>query len=447
MRKGYKVTISINKKKLKPLKKLKKKKVKKNITDENITKGIEIAKKHINKEQEERQERIGKTLVEVHNEILDIEKEKKERLKKRKRLVIFLVMLIICIFIYLFFTYGPIFGIFLFTSESNFDESKVDIVSSEEDIYENYCDELLVYNNRKLTTYNSNSDITWEYTLQEVFTPNIYINGSYMAIANKTNGMIYLFYNKKELLTKRIEGTISNIYVNNNGNFAVEYSSSGYKKVIAVYDKNGELLYNTYLQVSSVIDVKFIDDTKKILVITADTTSFNMTSILNIIDCSINDNNIQEIAKFENSFIYDVIINGKNAIIMLDNKIVNCNLNTYNVNEIKTFDTSQLLFATISNNYYISVEKELEDDEYYINTIRLDNSKISEIKSDNAPKIMKNSGYLNYFVYQDNIQIINKWGVEIKKIEINFPPKEIVIFNKEKCIALIYSNKIYFVNI
>ena len=100
MRKGYKVTISINKKKLKPLKKLKKKKVKKNITDENITKGIEIAKKHINKEQEERQERIGKTLVEVHNEILDIEKEKKERLKKRKRLVIFFVMLIICIFIF-----------------------------------------------------------------------------------------------------------------------------------------------------------------------------------------------------------------------------------------------------------------------------------------------------------------------------------------------------------
>lgn len=446
MRKGYKVTISINKKKLKPLKKLKKKKVEKDITDENLTKGIEITKNHINKEQEQRQERVGKTLVEVHNEILDIEKEKLERLKRRKRLLTILILAILLIFVYLFLTYGPIFGISLFKGETVSEESKVDIVSSEEDIYENYCEELLVYNNRKLTTYNSNSNITWEYTLQEVFTPNIYINGKYMAVVNKTNGAIYLFYNKKELLTKRIDGTISNLYLNDNGNFAVEYSTSGYKKIIGVYSKDGELLYNTYLQVSSIVDIKFIDDTKKLLVITADTTSFNMSSVLNIIDGTSEESSMQEIAKFENSLVYDVVIQGKNAIVMFDDKIVNCNLSTSTVNEIKKFDSSQILFITLSDNYFTYVEQELDSQDYHINTARLDNTDISETKVENAPKIMKNSGYLNYFVYQDKVQVINKWGVEIKNFEITFPPKEIVIFNKEKCIALIYSNKIYFVN-
>ena len=162
MRKGYKVTISINKKKLKPLKKLKKKKVEKDITDENLTKGIEITKKHISKEKEQRQERIGKTLVEVHNEIIDIEKEKLERLRARRKVIFILVTISIFILGYLFFTYGPIFGISLFNGETVSEETKVDIVSSEEDIYHNYCEELLVYNNRKLTTYNSNSNITWE---------------------------------------------------------------------------------------------------------------------------------------------------------------------------------------------------------------------------------------------------------------------------------------------
>lgn len=447
MRKGYKVTISINKKKLKPLKKLSKKKIYKNEPDQSISRGIEITKNHINNENIRRQERIGKTLVEVKNEILDIENEKKERLRKRRRIILSIILVLIIFLLYIICTYGPIIGISMFSKEELSEETKIDIVSSDEDIYENYCEELLVYNNRKLTTYNNNSKVTWEYTLQEVFTPEIYINGKYMAVVNKTNGTIYLFYNKKELLTKNIEGTISNVYINSNGNFAVEYSTSGYKKIIGMYNKNGDVLYNTYLQVSSIIDIKFLDNKDRLLVITADATSFNMNSVINIVDNSINDSKIKELTRFENSLIYDAVVQGNSVILMLNDRIVNCNLNTGNISEITKFDSSQILFISLAKNYYVSVEKELDSEEYNINTLRLDNTNISKTAVNNSPKIVKNSGYLNYFIYQDNVQVLNKWGVQIKNFEINFPPKRVVILNKEKCLALIYSNKIYFVNI
>ena len=133
---------------------------------------------------------------------------------------------------------------------------------------------------------------------------------------------------------------------------------------------------------------------------------------------------------------------------MLDSKIINCNINTATVTDIKSFDKSQILFNSLSSNYYTYVKKELGSDinKYNINTERFDGTIIANTNCDNSPKLMKNSGYLNYFVYQDKLQVINKWGVEIKNTDISFPPKEIVVFDREKCIALIYSNKVYFIN-
>ena len=444
MRKGYKVTISFNKK---PLKQIRKKSAKKKDSDESLSKGIEIINNHKNKQQEKRQERIGKTLVEVKNELIEQKEIEKEYRIKRRRLVLFITTVSVALLFYLFFTIGPIFGISIYR-DSKIEENKIDITSTDEDFYDNYCEELLIYNNKKLTTYSRFGKKTWEYEIQDIFTPSIYINGKYMVVSNNINGTMYFFENKKEIFTKKIEGDISHIYINNNGTIAVEYSTSGYKKIIGVYSKSGKLLYNTYLQVSSIIDIKFLDNEKELLVITSDSSTFNIGVTINIVDGTKEHNNIKEITKIENSLIYDIVIKNNNAIIMLDSKIINCNINTATVTDIKSFDKSQILFNSLSSNYYTYVEKELGSDinKYNINTERFDGTIISNTNCDNSPKLMKNSGYLNYFVYQDKLQVINKWGVEIKNTDISFPPKEIVVFDREKCIALIYSNKVYFIN-
>ena len=57
------------------------------------------------------------------------------------------------------------------------------------------------------------------------------------------------------------------------------------------------------------------------------------------------------------------------------------------------------------------------------------------------------SGLVNYFIYQDHIQIYNKWGVDLGSREINFIPKKSIAFNHGKSLALIYTNKIYIVNL
>lgn len=126
--------------------------------------------------------------------------------------------------------YGPLFGISINRGSGIDDKNKIDIVSTDSDIYESYCSDLLIYNNQKITTYNSRGKKTWEYELSTKFTPNIYIQGKFMAVSNNSNGKIYLFEDKKEILNTKIDGEIDEIFIDESGNYVVEYSTSGYKK-------------------------------------------------------------------------------------------------------------------------------------------------------------------------------------------------------------------------
>lgn len=446
MRKGYKITVSLNKK---PLKKLEKKTLKKaEINEKELAKGIEIVNNHKEKQEDKRKRRIGKTLVEVKDELITQKEIEEENEKSNKKFKVIILLLLIAILVYLFFYFGPILGISIYKNTGIDEKKKIDISSTSSDYYDTYCNDFFIYTDNKLATYNLNGKKNWEYQLQEVFTPKIYITGKYMAVVNTANSTIYFFENKKERFTKKIDGDISCVYINENGNIVVEYSTSGYKKILGVYNKSGKLLHNIYLSVSSILDVKFMEDEEKLLVITSDSTTFNISTVINIVDTSKEQDNLQEIAKFENSLVYDIKIKNKNAIILLDSKIVNCNLETKTTTDIMNFNESQMLFNGLSDNYYTYVEKELGDNikDYNIKTMRFDNTNISVTKDENSPKFMKNSGYLNYFVYQDKLKVVNKWGVVIKEMKISFPPKDIIVFNHEKSVALIYSNKVYFLN-
>ena len=109
-----------------------------------------------------------------------------------------------------------------------------------------------------------------------------------------------------------------------------------------------------------------------------------------------------------------------------------------------------MMFVSLSNNYYSTLSKELSQQnlgKYSIVSNRFDNTNISITKIEDSPKIFKSYKVLNYLVYQDFLQVVNKWGIEVKNIELDFPPKNIVAFNNGKTLALIYSNKIYNINI
>ena len=122
-------------------------------------------------------------------------------------------------------------------------------------------------------------------------------------------------------------------------------------------------------------------------------------------------------------------IQGRNIIIVLDDKLVKLNIDTSEVSDIKNFRDSQLSFISLTDNYFTTIEKDLneESSNYNINMLRFD--------------------LLNYFVYQNSLSVINKWGIEIKNEKLDITPKNIIIFNGQKAIALVYTNKIRVIKI
>lgn len=420
------------------------KKQKKVSHSDNISDGIMIVNTHQSKLQHFRDKRKGKSLQQVEEEMEIAE----EKYRRRKPMVITLITLILIVGIYLFFTYGPIFGISLFKEQGVSSDRKIDVATREDDIYEMYNEQLLVYSNQKITTYDNNGHKSWEYTLEGTFTPKIYIQGKFMVVSNNATGKIYLFENKREILNKKIEGTIQNIYLDDKGNMAIEYSTTGYKKVLGVYTKSGKNLYNSYLPADTILRVELLDNAKQLLVLQADASSFKIGTKFMLIDGTKESDNMKDLAKLDNNFVYDLTIQGQNIIIVLDNKIIRLDKNTGNMTDIKKFDTAQMMFVGLSDHYYTYVERVVEQgkDQYRIQNVMFDNTVISTIDIDNVPKLMQNSGVLNYFIYQDKLQVINKWGVEVKNISLDVPPKDIVVYHNEKCVGLVYTNKIYVVN-
>lgn len=408
-------------------------------SENNLTKGIKIVDLHKEKLKKEREER---------QKMLSDEKTENNYTRFRKAILCLIISTIIVIVI-LFFYFGPLVGISLNRNIGIDEKKRIDIVSTDSDIYDEYCSDLLIYSNQKVTTYNSRGVKNWEYSLSNQFTPKIYINNEFMAIANNSNGNIYLFENKKEILNTKIDGEINEIFLDENGNYVVEYSTSGYKKVLGVYSKNGKNLYNAYLSSDPIVYVEIIDGAKKLLVFQTNTSTFKVGINISMIDGS-KENQIETIATLDNNFIYDLTIQNRNIIMLLDDKIVKCNIDTKDIANIYTFDSSQIMFISLSKNYYTMISKELKEENtagYSIVSNRFDNSKISMLNITDSPKIVKNSGVLEYLVYQDSLQVINKWGIEVKNINIDFPPKDAIAFNNGKSIALIYSNKVYVVSI
>ncbi len=415
-----------------------------------LSEGIAILNKHNKKVKLIREGRISKPYQNINKELSKEEDEKSQI--KINFIGIFLMMFVLIVIIYLFFEYGPIFGISLNKDVGLVEKNKINITTTEEDIYDMYNNEILIYSNQNISTYNNYGEKTWNYTLEQTFTPEIYIYNQYMIVSNNSTGNIYFFDNKKESLNKKIDGTIKNIHLDESGNFAIEYESAGYKENIAVFSKKGQLLYTAYLSNNSVIDIKMLDNAKKLVIVQSENTSFKSGINVSLVDSSVtteNENsNIKTIVKLDNNLLYDLTIKEENIIMLLDNKIIKCNINTGETTEIKSFSDEQMLFVQLENDYYLYLEKSLNEksDKYNFENVKFDNTKISSNQIINAPKILKNDGLINYFVYQDKLEVINKWGIVLKDIKIGSSPKNIIIFNNEKSVGLVYTNKIYIIN-
>lgn len=411
---------------------------------EQINKSIKIVNEYAKINDEARKKRMGKTPNEYREEVQ--KEDFKRNLYSKIIIISFVVFLIVGTI--LFINYSAVIGISINKNIDLSESNEIDIITASDDIYINYKDEFLVYNNQKMSTYNKNGKATWEYTFSEKFTPTIYVKNKFIVASNNAMGMLYFFNNKKEVYNKKIDGEIENIFLDEKGNVAVEYSTNGYKKIVGVYDKIGNQLYNVYLSTSAIVGINLIDGASKMVVINANSSSYNVGLDVSIINVYDENATPKKIASIDNKFLYDYYIKNNELILLLNDSIVKVNLKDGKTDTIKSFDSNQILYVALNNNYYACVEKKTGNEIKYANENYTNSNKLIGMADiDSAPKMFKNMSLVNFLVYQNKIELYNKWGIKIKNVSISYPPKDIIPFRDGKSFALVYTNKIYVVNI
>lgn len=414
--------------------------------EDDIAKGVDIVNKNKEELERQRNSRINRFERNANGQMI-------ERPKIRYKVsssTILIIFAIIILIVWLLYNYGPIFGINI-NNNANvpIDSNRIELVTKDSDIYGMYDEQLYVYSNNTITLYNNKCEVTWTYNFSESFSPNIYVEGKYMLVTNNSTGRIYLFESQNEILNKKIDGIIKNSFIDKYGNIAIEYANeSGYNNIISVYDKKGNNKYDTYLSQENIISLKMLDDAKKLFFAEAISNSSNIGVRIRMIDISKNEGEqIKEIITLDNHFMYKFIVEGKNIYALLDDSIVQIDINSGSMNTLKEFDTTQMLFVALNSDYYTFLERDISQDKYVIQNVNYSGQTVSSTYIDSVPKDMISSEYINYYIYQDYIHILNKWGVDLGIRQTNFTPKKSIIFNNNKSLALIYTNKIYIINL
>ena len=414
--------------------------------EDDIAKGVDIVNKNKEELERQRNSRINRFERNANGQMI-------ERPKIRYKIsssTILIICAFIILIVWLLYNYGPIFGINI-NNNANvpIDSNRIELVTKDSDIYGMYDEQLYVYSNNTITLYNNKCEVTWTYNFSESFSPNIYVEGKYMLVTNNSTGRIYLFENQNEILNKKIDGVIKNSFIDKYGNIAIEYANeSGYNNIISVYDKKGNNKYDTYLSQENIISLKMLDNAKKLFFAEAISNSSNIGVRIRMIDISKNEGEqIKEIITLDNHFMYKFIVEGKNIYALLDDSVVQIDINSGSMNTLKEFDTTQMLFVALNSDYYTFLERDISQDKYVIQNVNYSGHTVSSTYIDSVPKDMISSEYINYYIYQDYIHILNKWGVDLGIRQTNFTPKKSIIFNNNKSLALIYTNKIYIINL
>ena len=279
--------------------------------EKDIEQGIDIVNRNREELNSERNQRINKFERNASGQLIE---RPKIRYRISTKTIVFIVCFILLI-TWLLNDYGPIFGIHINNRVStSLEENKIELVTKDSDIYGMYDEELFVYSNNTITTYNNKNEITWTHVFSDSFSPNIYVEGKYMLVTNNSTGTVYLFENNKEVLNKKIDGTIKNAFLDKYGNMALEYSNeSGFNNVISVFDKRGRNKFDAYLTQENIISMKMLNNAKKIVFIEAVTNSSNIGVKFRMIDISKSEEEqIKDIVALDNQFVYDFNIQGTN---------------------------------------------------------------------------------------------------------------------------------------
>ena len=288
----------------------------------------------------------------------------------------------------------------------------------------------------------------------EITKPIFNSNNRYLAVAEEKGKKLYLIADKDIVWETEIEGNISQITVNKNGYVAVTIVDTSYKTVIAMYNSQGEQLFNTKLSSNRVIATSISDDNKYLALAEIDTTGTLVQSNIKIISIDDGKNNSENsIKKIYNGEKGDLIINIKyqekdKLLCMYTNKIVLMKLDE-DTEVIQEYENKKIAFASIElSNHSITVEEKTSGiftADSVVNIINSDSKSTSLYTAESVTKEIYTKDNIIALNLGSEVEFINTSGWLVKKYIAEQEITSIVLSNSVA--GIVYRDKVEIINL
>lgn len=139
-----------------------------------------------------------------------------------------------------------------------------------------------ILNKNKLSIYGSTGQEEVVLDVQ-ITNPTFFSANRFLIIGEQKGQKLYLLEDKEIKWENKLEGNISQVYVNKNGYVAVIASETSYKSVVQIFDPDGNALFKKYLSSTMAIDVSISNDNKYLAIAEVDTSGTIIQSNVRVI--------------------------------------------------------------------------------------------------------------------------------------------------------------------
>ena len=310
-----------------------------------------------------------------------------------------------------------------------------------------------ILNKNKFEIYDNTAKKQNELTI-EITKPIFSSNNRYLAIAEEKGQKLYLIEDENILWETEIEGNISQITINKNGYVAVTIVDTINKTVIAMYNSEGEHLFNTVLSSTRVVATSISDDNKYLALAQVDTSGTMIQSNIKIvsIDAGKNDpeNSIKKVYNGENNdLITNINYQEKDKLLCMYTDKITLIKTDGTVETLQEYGDKKVSFASIElSNSSITVEEKssgIFTADSIVNIINSYNKSTSLYTAESVTKEIYTKNNIIALNLGSEVEFINTSGWLVKKYIAEQEITSIVL--SDSVAGIVYRDKIEIINL
>lgn len=309
-----------------------------------------------------------------------------------------------------------------------------------------------ILNKNKLSIYGSTGQEEVVLDVQ-ITNPTFFSANRFLIIGEQKGQKLYLLEDKEIKWENKLEGNISQVYVNKNGYVAVIASETSYKSVVQIFDPDGNALFKKYLSSTMAIDVSISNDNKYLAIAEVDTSGTIIQSNVRVISIekTKTDPENSEVNNYkseQNKLIVSIKYQDKDNIICMYTDTINIIENGQETVLFENKDKKITAQSINLDNHFTTIQEEssgIFSANSVVNIVNVDTKNTKNYTIETAVKEIYTKGDMIALNLGTEVEFINTSGWLVKRYVASQEVTNVTVSNS--IAGIIYRDKVEIISL